>query len=85
MSMNNASEQMTPCEYIRMVNDMCQTNSEKDITIRRFLAHAEKLAKELSLELDKYDKKYWHRFAQNSDFNYNLLLRKHPKYKFHKL
>lgn len=83
--MNNASQQMTPCEYIRMANDLAQGDNDRDNLIRKYLANAELLAKNLSLELDKYDKKYWHRFEVNKDFESDLLFRKHEKYKFVKL
>lgn len=85
MGMDRASSQMTPCEYIRMANDLVQGDSLTDKLIREYLAKAELLAKEMSKELHNYDRRYWHRFPQNKDYESDLEFRKSKAYKYEKV
>jgi len=54
---------VTVCETLRRVNDMCQTDSEKDIKIRKLLFEAMTYAKKMNAKLTEYkhdwDKKWW--------------------------
>lgn len=46
----------TICEVMRMVNDLCQTDSEKDIQIRGYLREMTIMAKRMITKLVKYKK-----------------------------
>lgn len=52
MSINISSEQRGVCEILREINDMAQGDG-RDMKIRVLVAQAEKLAKEMSIELCK--------------------------------
>ena len=51
--MRTASRFLTPCEALRQINDLCQSNSKKDKEIRYLLAKFEKMAKKLAREVNK--------------------------------
>ena len=51
MTMRTASEWMTYCEYLRLINDLCQGDSEKDKQIREYCAKAEKITKKLGRKI----------------------------------
>jgi len=51
--MRTASEWRTPCEILRMINDLCQGTDDKDIKIRLLTAEGEKLTKMLAKEVSR--------------------------------
>lgn len=53
MTMRTASPEMTVCEYLRLINDTCQGDSEKDKTIRELCAKGEKVGKLLGKEVSR--------------------------------
>jgi hypothetical protein len=76
---------MTPCEYIRRVNDLVQGDDKNSQEIRRLLAHAENLAKNMSITLHKYEPQYWKKFPTNVIANVLDEKRNKKTYKYHKL
>jgi hypothetical protein len=58
MTMRTASEWMTYCEYLRLINDLCQSDSEKDKQIREYCAKAEKVTKKLGRKIAELDPNY---------------------------
>lgn len=55
MSMRKASPHMTSCEALRMINDLCQSDSEKDRQIRDLCVLGVITGKIVSLRVDKKD------------------------------
>ena len=53
MSMRKASPHMTTCEAYRMINDLCQSDSEKDQQIRDLCVLGIIVGKILSMEVSK--------------------------------
>ena len=91
MSMWRTSAYRTPCEVLREINDLFQGDDDFSKLIRLKLAEVESKAKEMSLFIDKYDKKFHQRWDMNVDSSddFNLRQKDHntPKetYKFHKI
>ena len=82
MSMRNASLQRTICEVLRELNDLHQSDSAHDKTIRVKLAEAEKMAKRMSLKLLENNKeafKDW--WASNPEYEKRLRARLEEGYK----
>ena len=52
MTMRTANRHLTPCEALRQINDLCQSDSDKDKKIRYLAAKFEKLAKKLGREVN---------------------------------
>lgn len=57
--MRDSSPKYTPCELLRMINDLCQGDSKKDKQIRELLGACEKQTKRLGQEVNKYNKEIW--------------------------
>lgn len=53
MTMRTAGEELTVCEYLRLINDLCQGDSEKDKQIRMLCAKGEKVGKILGAEVSR--------------------------------
>ena len=86
MSMCTANYLRSPCEVIREINDEFQGDTKRDEKIRKLCAEAEAMTKRMSIELTKYDDKYYKTWWEKVvDFNNNLIRRKSPEYKFHKI
>ena len=69
MSLRNTSLHMTPCEYIRLINDLAQGDNEKDELIRKYCYFAEKHAKWLSRNLYKIRPDIWqNKWTVNEDY-----------------
>jgi len=58
MTMRTASEWMTYCEYLRLINDLCQGDDDKDRQIRQYCAEAEKITKTLGRKIAELDPNY---------------------------
>ena len=82
MSMNNANPMRSPCEAIRLVNDMFQEDTPHDIEVRKLLAEAENKAKQMSIELSKYQPDFHNRWDDFPGLGDRLIFRKRPEYKF---
>lgn len=54
MAMRDKNHKLTLCEIIRVINDLCQDDSEKDIKIRNLLVLAEHKGKKMSAKLVEY-------------------------------
>ena len=91
MSMWRTSAYRTPCEVLREINDLFQGDTDIDRIVRKKLAEVEAKTKEMSLFIDKYDKKFHDRWELNvnssSDFRFRQSDHNTPKetYKYHKL
>ena len=91
MSMWRTSAFRTPCEVLREINDIFQGDEELDKIVRKKLAEVEAKTKEMSLFIDKYDKKFHERWERNTDSDVDFLRRHQdhntPKetYKYHEL
>ena len=85
MSMNNANYMRSPCEVLREINDLFQGDTEKDEKVRKLLAEAEAKTKRMSIELTKYDQKYYLTWWDDIlDYSDRLIRRKNPSYKYYK-
>ena len=85
MSMNNANYMRSPCEVLREINDLFQGDTEKDEKVRKLLAEAEAKTKRMSIELTKYDQKYYLTWWDDIlDYSDRLIRRKNPNYKYYK-
>lgn len=67
MSMWRTSHLRTPCEVLREINDIFQGDTDLDKMVRHKLAEVETKTKEMSLFIDKYDKKFHERWEKNAD------------------
>lgn len=85
MSMNNANYMRSPCEVIRLVNDMFQGDSALDEKVRYLLAEAELKSKLMSIELSKHNDSFHHRWPREPLYDQRIKLRKSPGYKFYKM
>lgn len=54
MAMRKYSSQITICETIRRINDLCQGDTERDSHIRDLCATAEYMAKRMQQKLIEY-------------------------------
>ena len=84
MTMRTSSEWMTYCEYLRLINDLCQTDSEKDVQIRKYCAEAEKVTKMLGREIARLNPNYLKTpglYKPNPSFRKLLALRLQDDYK----
>jgi len=73
----------SPCEVIRDINDLCQSDSEKDKEIRKLLWLLMKQSKKLSTDLQKYEPKHslqWDK--QTGDWQEKLKNRISEGYKY---
>jgi len=52
------ANQVTICELLRLANDECQSDSEKDVRIRELLFQAMFYAKKMTAKLTSYKKYY---------------------------
>lgn len=81
MSLRGTSDELTICEYLRMICDLCQSDSDKDKQIRKHLSIAEDMAKRMSKKLLSYNKKvfkgWW---EKNKDYEKDLERRLNEKY-----
>ena len=75
----------TPCEVLREINDLFQGDEEIDRIVRKKLAEVEAKTKEMSLFIDKYDKKFHERWKPNVDANVDAEFRETETYKYHKI
>jgi len=86
MSMRGISSKETICETLRAINDMCQSNSNKDQKIRNLLVKSEKMSKKMIHKLREYnkqiDKEWW---EKNLDYEVNLNKRLEKDYKIEKV
>jgi len=85
MSMNNANYMRSPCEMLRLINDMFQCDTPLDIKVRELLAEAENKSKQMSIELSKHQPNFHERWVDFPGQEDRLYLRRHPDYKFHKI
>ena len=81
MGLRGASDELPVCEIRRMINDMCQSDSNKDKAIREKLSVAEDMCKRMSKKLLSYNKKmfkgWW---ATNKDYEKDLRRRLDEKH-----
>jgi len=72
------------CELIRMVNDLCQSDSDKDVKIRKLLFDIMTYAKKMNAKLTEYkhdyDKEWWTRLPKEEKDKLNKI-RKDVGYK----
>jgi len=53
-----ATRKITICETLRTINDRCQGDTKKDVTIRKLLSSAVVMAKKMNARLDFYAHHY---------------------------
>lgn len=58
MTMRTASPELTVCEYLRLINDLCQSDTDKDKRIRVLCAKGEKVGKLLGREVSRLNPKF---------------------------
>ena len=58
MGFRQSTPTRTPCEILREINDLCQSDSALDKLIRKKLSEVMKGAKLMSYEIEKYDNKW---------------------------
>ena len=76
---------MSPCEVIRHINDLCQSDSEKDVQIRKLCYKVLKQAKGMSDEVHKHLPKYSHSWGEtNPNRDNKFLIRIEKGYKVDK-
>ena len=67
----------TICETVRMANDLCQTDSEKDVKIREHLSEIMLYAKKMNAKLTEYkrdyDKDWWTRLPKEERARLNKI------------
>ena len=72
-----ALDKGTICETLRMVNDLCQTDSEDDVRSRTLLFTAMTYAKKMNAKLTKYkhdyDKGWWQKLPKEEQDRHNKL------------
>lgn len=67
----------TICEVLREINDLHQTNSERDKETRTKLIEAEKMAKRMAKKLLEYNSKYHKDFWESTNgMKYKNVLKK---------
>lgn len=84
MTMRTASEWLTYCEYLRLINDLCQGDDEKDKKIREYCAKAEKVTKTLGREIARLNPDYLktpNLYETNPNWRDKLALRLSDGYK----
>ena len=64
--MREANIYMSPCEVIRHINDLCQSDSEKDVQIRKYCYKLVKMAKGMSTEVHKHLPRYSHTWGETN-------------------
>lgn len=81
MGLRGASDELTVCEVLRRINDLCQGDSDKDCQIRKHLSMAEDMCKRMSFKLLSYNKKmfkgWW---KKNKTYENDLKRRLNEKY-----
>jgi hypothetical protein len=75
----------SPCEAIRLINDMFQEDTPHDIEVRKLLAEAENKAKQMSIELSDYQPHFHERWFKFPGLEDRMNFRKSPDYKFHSI
>ena len=85
MNLHKASLKLTPCEYIRKINDLAQSDSENDKKIREYCFNAEKGAKWLADKLYHLSPNIWQGIWKiNESFAQDFVRRIKPDYKYYK-
>lgn len=80
--MRTASPVRSPCELIRKINDLAQSETPHDLRIRKLCAEAEKATKRLAQELNKYKKEAWRGWwAENKEYKQDVDRRLNDRYK----
>ena len=54
-----ATPHRTPCEVLREINDLCQSDSEKDKAIRQKLWECQRMIKMLGLKVELLEPQNW--------------------------
>ena len=75
----------TPCEVLREINDLCQSNSNKDKLIRKKLYEVQKMAKRITKKIEYLEKQDWNKWWEKID-NWREIGEKRitDKYRTHK-
>ena len=84
MSMKSTWEERTPCEVLREINDLVQDDDKKSRRIRKKLAYAENLVKDMALALrdcnkDALSKGTW---EKNKDYEEDAKRRQSKNYRW---
>jgi len=67
MGMRSANIYLSPCEIIREINDLCQSDSDKDLQIRKRCHKLERMNKAMSDKVHEIDPKYSHSWPERND------------------
>lgn len=85
MSMKHTSKRLTVCEVVRQLNDIHQSDSDHDKTVREKLAEIECMSKRMVQKLMEYKEKKSVLFPDsNTEYSEKVKLRKSKKYKVEK-
>lgn len=69
MSIRGSSKSRTLCEVLREINDIHQSQTDKDKKTRKLLAEAEQMGKRMSAKLKDYNKEVFKDWWQkNKDY-----------------
>ena len=82
--MRTAGEELTVCEYLRLINDLCQGDNEKDKEIRILCAKGEKVGKILGREVSRLNPSFLKQpnlYEKQADWKALLKLRLDDNYK----
>lgn len=83
MTFRQATPTRTPCEILREINDLCQSNSERDRVIRQKLDEVMKAAKLMSNEIhsnnDNWNEATW--LSDNPDYKFDWKVRTKETYR----
>ena len=83
MTFRQATPTRTPCEILREINDLCQSNSERDKVIRQKLDEVMKAAKLMSNEIhsnnDNWNNLTWK--DNNPDYKFDWKVRTKETYR----
>ena len=63
--MRSAGKRITPCEIIRLINDLCQDDTEKDLEIRKMCHKLERMMKAMSKVAHQKDPLYYRIYGKN--------------------
>ena len=64
MGMRSANIYLSPCELIREINDLCQSDSAKDLEIRKRCYKLERMNKGMSDIIHSYKPNYSHSWPE---------------------
>ena len=84
MTMRTAWECLSVCEYLRLINDLCQGDDAKDKEIRILCVKGEKAGKILAKEVSRLNKKFWQKpnlYEKQKDWKEKLKMRLQDDYK----